>query len=476
MRGKTKIGKSLLMLSLIVMSILAFAIAPAFATVTTLSAPDVLNPFLDVGDLVNVDILVDDVTDLWSFEFTLSYDTSVLTATGFSANLGLGFTDPLPSGINDGAGFMFMGATMGIEAATGEDVGTGDGKTIVFHLANTPVMASSDKVYVDGVLTTDYTIDYTTGEIIFAKAPKRRKVITADYEYKSGLSTDFSLPIATVSFTVDARGTSALGLSGSALTGSFGNLITHNTVAGSFDNSMDGVLSVPTILDNTFAPGQQLTVEVSIAEVENLWGFQFVLQYNEDVFTALRAEALSIFLGSGFDDAGPGYVALAYSSFSGDLDGLTTVGPVAIAKIVFRVDALGGSMLDLEDTVLVDVFGDALVHESEDGLFNNAVDLAGRKAWAERKRMTMGNTYKLYAKVENLIAEPVVAKATFTMTDLRTGVELGTLETDMQTIPGSSTVILETDFDTTLWGTAPYKVDIKAQCGGTKTFSVSVRP
>ena len=465
------------MLSLIVTSVfMAFAIAPASAAVATLSAPNIVNPLIDVGGTMSIDILIRDASDVWSFEFTLSYDTNILTCTAYAFTRALGFVDPLPSGINDAAGYMWMGATQGIVASTGEEVGTGDGKTVVFYLDYAPVMAGSDKVYLDGDLTTAYTIDYATGQIIFTKAPKRRTVITADYEYKPGLTTDWPLPIATITFTVDARGTSVLGIGGSALKDPFGNLIAHNTAAGSFDNTWQGVLSAPDILDNTWMPGQLLPVEITIAEVENLWGFQFVLHYNEDVLTAVSAEGLSLFEGSGgFDIAGPGYAGVAYGAPS-DPDGLTTVEPVPIVRIWFRVDALGSSMLNFEDTALVTIYGDALAHDTADGLFVNAVDLAGRKAWAERKRMTMGTTYKLNAKVKNLIAQPVSAKAIFTITDLRTGVVLGTLETDMQTIPGDGVVILEMDFDTTLWGTAPYKVDIKAQCGGTKTFSVSVVP
>jgi len=56
----------------------------------------------------------------------------------------------------------------------GEAVGTGDGTTTVFTLANAPVEVESETVYVDGVAQTrgtDYSINYETGDITFVTAP-----------------------------------------------------------------------------------------------------------------------------------------------------------------------------------------------------------------------------------------------------------------------------------------------------------------
>ena len=67
---------------------------------------------------------------------------------------------------------------------TGETVGTGDGTTTTFYLADPPVLWHSETIYVDGVAQTrdtDYTIDYETGEITFATAPASGASITADY-------------------------------------------------------------------------------------------------------------------------------------------------------------------------------------------------------------------------------------------------------------------------------------------------------
>jgi len=69
---------------------------------------------------------------------------------------------------------------------TGESVGTGDGTTKTFTLANLPVRYHSETIYIDGsaqTRDTDYTIDYGTGEITFTSPPASGASITADYTH-----------------------------------------------------------------------------------------------------------------------------------------------------------------------------------------------------------------------------------------------------------------------------------------------------
>lgn len=75
-------------------------------------------------------------------------------------------------------------ATTKIVQITDENVGTGDGTTTTFYVANPPVVPDSQTIYVDGAAKsegTDYTFDDATGEIVFAAAPASGAVITATY-------------------------------------------------------------------------------------------------------------------------------------------------------------------------------------------------------------------------------------------------------------------------------------------------------
>jgi len=67
----------------------------------------------------------------------------------------------------------------------GEAVGTGNATTTVFNLKHLPITAESEKIYLDGVETTDYEIDYASGAVTFTAAPGEGVVITADYDYEA---------------------------------------------------------------------------------------------------------------------------------------------------------------------------------------------------------------------------------------------------------------------------------------------------
>jgi flagellin FlaB len=88
-------------------------------------------------------------------------------------------------------------------SVTGEAVGTGDGTTTQFTLANSPVVEGTLTVYVNAVAQTegtDYTVNYATGVITFTTAPAAGDAITADYTYDTavgtgdGTTTQFTLP------------------------------------------------------------------------------------------------------------------------------------------------------------------------------------------------------------------------------------------------------------------------------------------
>jgi hypothetical protein len=86
---------------------------------------------------------------------------------------------------------------VGSTVVSGEVVGTGDGSTKEFYLANKPVKEGSEKIYVNEVEQTrdqDYTIDYETGKITFATAPASGAEITADYIYYKRFRISFLDP------------------------------------------------------------------------------------------------------------------------------------------------------------------------------------------------------------------------------------------------------------------------------------------
>ena len=137
------------------------------------------------------------------------------------------------------------------------------------------------------------------------------------------------------------------------------------------------VLSVSpaTIEDPALGPGSTFVIDITIADVQSLWGYQFILSYSTEILTAtdfgiyLPFENM-ILPWSRINDT-EGNVYLAAYTYMGDLDGLTTIDPAPIAWIEFIVDDVGTSVLDVHDSLLSDPSGNPIPHEVVDGYFDN---------------------------------------------------------------------------------------------------------
>ncbi|NIS80822.1 MAG: hypothetical protein GTO14_11565, partial [Anaerolineales bacterium] len=154
------------------------------------------------------------VANLVLYDFTVSYETTGLTALGYLS--AAPFSSAFPTVVEDA-----------ITAVTGESVGQGDDSTTVFNLEQPRLMCGSETIYLGGVPQTrftDYTINYKTGQITFTTAPGFGVAITADYEIPAHVRVSFSMPpgttegasgnrtLATLVFVVDGRGMTFLDL------------------------------------------------------------------------------------------------------------------------------------------------------------------------------------------------------------------------------------------------------------------------
>ena len=73
-------------------------------------------------------------------------------------------------------------------------VGTGNGTRTEFYIGHFHIVEGTEKVYLDGESTTDYVLDYMTGEITFNIPPVNMTVITADYSYWVTVNASYQYP------------------------------------------------------------------------------------------------------------------------------------------------------------------------------------------------------------------------------------------------------------------------------------------
>lgn len=139
------------------------------------------------------------------------------------------------------------------------------------------------------------------------------------------------------------------------------------------------VLSASVITDTTLIPGETFHINITVANVENLWGYQFVVYYNTSVLTATSNVTYDPFTWAWpceINDTA-GYVMIAYSMQPGEKVGFSTVESVPIARIDFTVDALGTTTLELSGwepekwTKLSGPAGEVILHDVYDGFFAN---------------------------------------------------------------------------------------------------------
>lgn len=149
------------------------------------------------------------------------------------------------------------------------------------------------------------------------------------------------------------------------------------------DASPTTVLSVdPTsIINPALGTGSHFRVDLTVADVQQLAGFQFILNYDTTVLTAVDYgfyPPLDDPSPSEINDAS-GYVALSATLHIEDWEsgGLTTVDPESIAWIEFIVDDVGISALDLHGpyngSLLGNIDANPIPHEDVDGFFDNSV-------------------------------------------------------------------------------------------------------
>jgi len=127
----------------------------------------------------------------------------------------------------------------------------------------------------------------------------------------------------------------------------------------------------PSIIDPTLTPGKFFSINVTIANVTDLYGFEFKLHYNTTILNGVgvvipfpdHSSKLSI------NDT-EGIVSVSVT-FQPPAEPLTTTDPVTLARIFFLVTALGRTDLDLYDTTLVNSEAEVIPHLVEDGYFSN---------------------------------------------------------------------------------------------------------
>jgi len=184
--------------------------------------------------------------------------------------------------------------------------------------------------------------------------------------------------LAIITFHVQSLGVTNLTLTETSLIDDFGDPIPHSTTDGYFNNILLAKIAVqpPEIINPTLLPPQTFEINITIAEVEDLFGYEFKLGYNPALIVALQVTMHDI-LGEvhyvpSFSVDNIGGIIHVSVAYYDPADPISTITPITAVTLKFRVRGRGITPLDLYDTSLTDHAGSPITHEARDGFFSNA--------------------------------------------------------------------------------------------------------
>jgi len=127
----------------------------------------------------------------------------------------------------------------------------------------------------------------------------------------------------------------------------------------------------PEIIDSTLVPPKTFDVNVTLENVEDLYGYEFNMSYDSNILTCLYVIINDILDETSYTaetliNNAKGFVWVKVDYCSPAVP-ITTSTPVDAATIHFRVKTAGASVLDLHDTDLTNATGAPILHDVSDG-------------------------------------------------------------------------------------------------------------
>ena len=192
-------------------------------------------------------------------------------------------------------------------------------------------------------------------------------------------SLDGSGVLATITFQVQALGHTALHLYGVRLVDSLGQALPYTTADGSFDNVLLAKLAVdpPLIIDPTLVPPATFMINVTLAEVRDLYGYEFNLTFDPNVVISLQVQIQDVlnethYVPNQSIDNLRGFIFINVTYYQPAVP-LNFDSPVPVVAIKFRVKSMGATNLTLAETGLVDSTGQPITHEVHNGFFQSLI-------------------------------------------------------------------------------------------------------
>jgi hypothetical protein len=195
----------------------------------------------------------------------------------------------------------------------------------------------------------------------------------------------------------------------------------------------------PTVIDtrNLKQVGDTFSINITVANVAQLWGYQYSLFYNTSVINATNYVGLDARFTTDLpSEIGIDYIAVSRKTYDGDTTGITTTTPIPVDRIDFIVTGNGTTTLWLDPNycALADIHGLKIVNVNVNGKFSNTEqltvhDIGITDATLSATSGKPGDTITITATIANLgdFTENVTVRAKFNRTETNI-VQIGTAQ------------------------------------------------
>ena len=206
-------------------------------------------------------------------------------------------------------------------------------------------------------------------------------------------------------------------------------LIVTSAVTANLSNTtaqqQAAISTKPLFIDNRTPKGigDTFSMNITIANVQKLWGYEFVLRYNSSIINATNYAALDTrFTKDLPSEIGLNYTTVSQGTFDGDTVGITTTDPIPVCKIDFIVTGTGTSNLTFNPglTQLASIGGAVIASVAVSGKFSNTQilaihDIGITAATLSTNTATIGDQVTITVTVSNLgdFAENVTVTAKY---------------------------------------------------------------
>jgi len=185
--------------------------------------------------------------------------------------------------------------------------------------------------------------------------------------------------LATIRFHVLEMGATQLTLQEISLANPTGDPLPYTKKDGYFANVLFATLFVdpPEIIDPTKVPGSFFTIDIKIKNIQEMYSYLFHLDYETTVLTCIGVYVNPVLNETNYSSSfsveeWKGHI-LVNVSYYPPANPISTISPISLVTLTFKVDALGTSNLTLHDTEILDPNGDPIPHETENGFFQSVI-------------------------------------------------------------------------------------------------------